>query len=86
MKEAEEIYEKMHGTLEHFEDSYAGCFENSFDSPYDSPLHAYADQYVENMGWYDAVPHESYIDLDAVVINLEASGWWHEKGHVFRPV
>lgn len=81
-----EIYKDYNGTEEHFQDSYMGHYEDKFDSPHKSPLHAYVDQYAEDMGWYDKVPQPSYIDLDAFVRDLKASGWYHEDGHVFRPV
>lgn len=60
---------------ETFKSEYAGYFEDG--------LKGYAYKYAEERGYFKTHIPEHYIDLDAIVVDLDANGMWQHKGHVF---
>lgn len=67
------VWVTVTGTVEGFEDAYYGTAESWVEL---------AERLLEDSGELDAVPERlrRYIDLDAYASDLEAEGWWAERG------
>lgn len=78
------VWVTVTGTVEGFEDAYRGYAADSWED--------FVKQWLEDSGALDEVPEHlrRYIDFAAYARDLEAEGWWAERGpdgllHFFTP-